>query len=133
MRHVTAKKEPMSQSAPHVIIADDDPGVRAIIAYIIQQTYPAATITSAYDGMEALDAYDQRGADIVVTNQTMPRLSGLELIAALRARQASLPIIMVSGETSHAPIALASGAARFVAKPFTYLQIVYALRSVRRP
>src|SRR6476660_1031920 len=118
----------MSQSY-HVIVADDDPGVRAIIAQIIRQLYPAARLSVVRDGMEALQVFDQQGADLVVTNQTMPRMRGLDLIAALRARQATVPIIMVSGAPAHAPVALAAGATRFVAKPFTYLQLVQALRS----
>jgi CheY-like chemotaxis protein len=117
----------------HVIIADDDAGIRAVLGYIVQQTYPSATISAVSDGLTALQVYDQQGADLVITNHTMPHLSGLDLIAALRARHATVPIIMVSGEVAQAQAALRAGAAQFVAKPFTRPQLVQALTSVLAP
>ena len=117
----------------HVLIADDDAGIRAVLVHIVQQTYPDATVSVVADGLAALHIYDQQGADLVVTNYMMPRMSGLQLIAALRARHATLPIIIVSGEGALAPAALAAGASQFLTKPFTRTQLVQALISVLPP
>jgi CheY-like chemotaxis protein len=116
-----------------VIVADDDASIRAVLAHIVQQTYPGATVSAVADGLAALHIYDQQGADLVLTNYMMPRMSGLDLIAALRARQVTLPIIMVSGEVAQAPAALAAGATLFLAKPFTRTQLVQVLMSVLPP
>ena len=117
----------------HVIIADDDAGIRAVLAHIVQQTYSGATVSAIADGLAALHIYDQQGADLVVTNYMMPRMSGLNLITALRARHTTLPIVMVSGEGALAPAALAAGASQFLTKPFTRTQLVQALISVLPP
>jgi CheY-like chemotaxis protein len=114
----------------HVIIADDDAGVRAVISHIVRQTYPVVTISAVPDGLEALFVFDQHGADLVITNQAMPRLCGLDLIAVLRTRHATVPIILVSGDAANAQPGLAAGALRFVAKPFTSAQLEHALTSV---
>jgi CheY-like chemotaxis protein len=117
----------------HVIIAEDDVGVRAVITQIVKQTYPAATVSAVSDGLGALLVYDQQGADLVITSRTLRHLSGLDLIATLRARQATIPIILVSGDTGHAQPALAAGATQFVAKPFTRAQLVQQLTRLLPP
>jgi len=117
----------------HVIIADDDIGVRAVLVHIVQQTYPGATVSAVADGLAALHLYDQQGADLVLTNHTMPRMSGISLITALRTRNPTVPIIMVSGDISQAQAARAAGATHFLAKPFTRAQIVQVLISVLPP
>jgi CheY-like chemotaxis protein len=127
---VQREMEGMVSQPYHVIIADDDAGVRAVIGYIVRQTYPAVTISAVPNGLEALFVYDQYGANLVITNQAMPRLSGLDLIAVLHTRQTTLPIILVSGDAANAQPGLAAGATRFVAKPFTSTQLEQALTSV---
>ena len=117
----------------HVIIADDEDGVRAVLVHLIRQTYPSATISAFSDGLAALTAYDQHYADLVITNQSMPQMSGLDLITALRTRTTTLPIIMVSGDFFHEQAALAAGATAFVAKPFTRAQLAQTLRRVLPP
>jgi DNA-binding NtrC family response regulator len=117
----------------HVIIADDDDGIRMVLTHLVRRTYPAVAISAVADGATALQIFDRQGADLVITNQTMPHMSGLDLIVALRARHATVPIVMVSGEPAHASAALRAGATRFVAKPFTPAQIVQALTSVLAP
>src|SRR6266545_2179064 len=111
----------------HVIIADDDAAVRTVITRIVKRTYPAVIVSAVSDGMDALLVYDQQGADLVITNQTMRHLSGLDLIAALRARQATIPIILISGDSAHEQPALAAGATLFVAKPFNRIDLVQQL------
>jgi CheY-like chemotaxis protein len=131
--HTVRSTEALVAPFYHVIIADDDAGVRAVIVHIVQQTYPRATTSAVADGLAALHVYDQQGADLVLTNYMMPRLSGLDLIAALRMRNSMVPIIMISGEVAQASAALAAGATHFLAKPFTRVQLVQVLISVLPP
>jgi CheY-like chemotaxis protein len=83
-------------AAYHIIIADDDAAIRSIIARIIVHTYDPVTISAVPDGLDALLVYQQNGADLVITNNEMPVLSGLSLIERLRVLSATLPIIMIS-------------------------------------
>ena len=111
----------------HVIIADDEDGVRMVLVRYVAQVYPHATISALSDGLAALAAYDQHGADLVITNQSMPQMDGLRLIAALRSRSATVPILMVSGDTHQEIAALAAGASAFLAKPFKRALFVQTL------
>src|SRR5262245_30261147 len=72
------------RAAYHVIIADDDAAIRSLIARIVARTYDPVTISEVPDGLDALLIYQQQGADLVITNQEMPALSGLSLIERLR-------------------------------------------------
>ena len=118
----------------HVIIADDDDAVRGLIARVVARTYAAVTISAVTNGLDALRIYDQSSADLLITNQDMPGISGLGLVEALRVgRLATLPIVMVSADLKIEPRALALGVTRFVAKPFTLTRLAQVLTSLLPP
>jgi CheY-like chemotaxis protein len=118
----------------HVIIAEDDAGIGAIIARVVARTYPAVSISTLTNGLDALLLYDQRGADLLITNHDMPGLSGLSLVEMLRAvRQASLPIVMVSADASIQQRAFVLGVNEFLVKPFTLEQLVQTLTHLLPP
>ena len=111
----------------HIIIADDTDSVRGLVARIVARMYPAVRISAVTDGQDALDIFQSEGADLLITNNDMPRLNGIALVQHVRAISATLPIIMISGNTSLAPAASAAGVTRFVAKPFTLGQLTQVL------
>jgi CheY-like chemotaxis protein len=117
-------------AAYHVIIADDDTAIRSLIARVVARTYDSVTVTAVPDGLDALLSYQQLGADLVITNQEMPILSGLSLIERLRVLSTTLPIIMVSAHPSVEPRARAVGVTHFLLKPFLITQLVQVLTSV---
>lgn len=120
-------------AAYHVVIADDDAAIRALIARVVARTYDSVAISAVPDGLDALLIYQQRGADLVITNQEMPILSGLSLIERLRVLSATVPIIMVSAHPSVEPRARAVGVTYFLLKPFLVTQLVHVLTSVLPP
>jgi len=117
----------------HFIVADDDASIRALIVRIVAQTYPTAVISQVSDGRQALDIYEQQGADLLITNHTMPRLSGVDLVRILRARQVTIPIVMVSALPTQAAEALSAGVTHFLLKPFTLTNLVHVLTSLLPP
>jgi CheY-like chemotaxis protein len=118
----------------HVIIAEDDAGIQAIIARVVVRTYPMVSVSALANGLDALLLYDQRGADLLITNHDMPGLSGLSLVEMLRVlRKATLPIIMVSADSSLQQRAFALGMNEFLVKPFTLEQLVQALTRLLPP
>src|SRR4029078_7304883 len=98
------------------IIADDDAAIRSLIARVVARTYDRAMISAVSDGLDALLIYQHRAADLVITNQEMPILSGLSLIERLRVLSVTLPIIMVSAHPSVEPQARAVGVTHFLLK-----------------
>jgi CheY-like chemotaxis protein len=120
-------------AAYHVIIADDDPAIRSLIARVVVRTYPLVMISAVSDGLDALLLYQQVGADLVITNHQMPVLSGLSLTERLRVLSATLPIIMVSAHPSVESRARAVGVTHFLVKPFLIPELIHLLTSVLPP
>ena len=120
-------------AAYHVIIADDEVSIRALIVRVVAHTYDGVIISAVSDGLDALAIYQQRGADLVITNQEMLVLSGLSLIERLRVLSTTLPIIMVSAHQSIEPRARAVGVTNFLLKPFHISQLVEVLIGVLPP
>ena len=72
------------------------------------------------DPLEALEDIQQQGSQLVVTDLSMPSMSGLELLEAIRKTDIEVPVIMITGFSTedNAIRALRLGAADFVKKPF---------------
>lgn len=107
-------------AAYHIVIADDDAGIRDILTRVVGRIYPAATISTVADGLDALQIADQQRVDLLITNQHMPTMSGLSLVETLRVlRKATLPIVMISANVAIEPQARQLGVTEFLVKPFT--------------
>ncbi len=94
-------KPPMLRSA---LVVDDSMLIRHTVCRFLEER--GFTVESAANGVEALEVLDTMTPDCIVTDLQMPKMSGLELIAALRSRPstASIPIIVLTGThgaTSH--------------------------------
>lgn len=111
----------------HIIIADDTDSIRSIAARVVARTYTTVRISSVIDGLDALRIFEQEGADLIITNNEMIHLDGLELVRRLRAKNSTVPIIMMSGNRALQVHAQAAGVDRFVPKPFTIAQLTQVL------
>ncbi|WP_426520417.1 response regulator [Diaminobutyricibacter sp. McL0618] len=114
----------MSETAVvrRVVIADDDPDIRALMIIAAQRA--AVEIVAAVDnGQAVLDAIDGGGVDLVVLDISMPGMSGLEVADRMRAdsRFDSTLILVVSASvqmlTDQASVEVRSD--RFIVKPFS--------------
>jgi CheY-like chemotaxis protein len=112
-------ERPCMPSTAHILIAEDHAVVRELLTTIVARMYPTCTVTAVDNGAEALAVYDERGADLLITDFAMPIMTGLALTKALRARQATVPILVVSMNTAIAEVVLDAGANRFLPKPFS--------------
>jgi CheY-like chemotaxis protein len=81
-----------------VLVIDDEDLVRDVVARMLEELgYAAAT---AADGPAGLEVVERQRIDAVLVDLTMPRMSGADVIAALRARKPELPVVLCSGEGS---------------------------------
>ncbi|MGE3846682.1 MAG: PAS domain S-box protein [Gammaproteobacteria bacterium] len=101
-----------------VLVVDDEPGVRAFVGEVLRDL--GATVTSVEDGQAAL-ALLRAGSqpfDLVFTDQTMPRMTGIELLTALRGAEDATPLILCSGygDTARDKVE-GDGRALFLTKP----------------
>jgi DNA-binding response OmpR family regulator len=106
----------------HVLVADDEPHIGRIIKMKLEQG--PFRVTLAYDGREALDALE-RDADLslVLLDLMMPRLSGLDVLARMRAdqrwRDVPCIILTAAGQEQQHRRAMELGASEFLTKPFS--------------
>lgn len=108
--------EPSPTFAKRIIVADDHPWIRQAMVRMVIEILPTAEIIEAADGLEALQAYQQSGADFLVTDHQMPRMDGMTLIRRIREPAPDLPILMVSVNAHAKTDALAAGATWFSTK-----------------
>jgi len=103
-------------------VADDEPHIGRIVKTKLEQG--PFRVTLVFDGAEALEALRMH-ADIklVLLDLMMPQLTGLEVLAAMRAdpRWSSLPavILTAAGQDQRYDEAMRLGASDFITKPFS--------------
>lgn len=79
----------------HILVADDDEDIRRINTELLREAgYQVESVT---DGAAAWDALQQNRYDLLLTDNSMPKMSGCELIENLKEAGISLPVIMVTG------------------------------------
>jgi CheY-like chemotaxis protein len=78
-----------------ILLVDDDPIVRALYVYVLQEA--GAAVVSSGLATEALQLIDLQAPDAVVTDLKMPEHDGIWLLEELRARLPGVPVIAVSG------------------------------------
>lgn len=98
----------------HILIADDEPQIRSLLLELLSDE--GYTVAAAANGADALAQALARPPDLLITDNMMPRLSGLGLIARLRSRSAlAIPVILMSAIP---PFPLPAPPIVFMAKPF---------------
>jgi two-component system chemotaxis response regulator CheY len=118
--------------SPRVLVVDDDPTTRRLLAHMLKRG--GYDVTAVEDGRQALEALDQAGADLVVTDRNMPVVDGLALLKLVRASDAhrQVPLIMVtsSSDERDQPEAEAEGATVFLTKPVGSLELLTTVKRV---
>ncbi len=113
-----------------ILIAEDDAAVRAMVARSVEALGYSAICTP--DGKVAFATLIANPeVCLLVSDETMPEMDGPELIKRVRGSRvfSELPIIVMSSCVDPEDISrlLALGSNRFVAKPFTILQLQEAV------
>jgi two-component system, OmpR family, phosphate regulon response regulator PhoB len=111
----------MITTTPQVLIVDDDPDIRELLAFSFGRA--GFEIHTAADGQDALEVVAEHDPALVILDWMMPRMDGIEFCLRLRADEAhsTLPVIFLSARTSELDILMGTiaGAADFVTKPFS--------------
>jgi len=115
-----------------VLVVDDEPGIlRFLRASLESQGY---IVSTAATGSAALDMVRRHAADLLVLDLGLPDMDGLDVIKAIRADGAALPIIILSSrENESAKVAaLDLGADDYVTKPFGVDELLARIRMAQR-
>jgi two-component system response regulator PilR (NtrC family) len=113
---------------PRVLLVDDDETIRDTLYELLSEYYVCQTAETAEKALARLEADEY---DVVLTDISMPGLSGLELLGHVRQKFPDTPVIIISGigDQEHAQGLIRLGAFDFLLKPFS-LDVVE--KSVRR-
>lgn len=115
-----------------VLTVDDSASIRQMVSFTLK--------SAGYEVMEAMDGEDglakarSRIADLVLTDQNMPKMDGLTLIKSLRALPdyRAKPILMLTTESSDAmkSAGRAAGATGWLVKPFDPQKLLEVVKKV---
>jgi putative two-component system response regulator len=110
-----------------ILVIDDEPIVRMLVAEILEAAGHDVAVADSAE--QALAIFEAEELELVVSDVVMPGLSGLELLETVRARTASLPVILITGAGTYETLseALARGAAGLVTKPFSHAELQSAV------
>jgi two-component system, NtrC family, response regulator AtoC len=111
-----------------VLVVDDEENIRLVLRTLLKKHgYDVEIADSGEAALKALDSFDP---DVILTDVRMPKISGLDLLAALKAKQHPATVIVMSayGNVDLAIEAMKAGAYDYVGKPFKPDEIVLALR-----
>lgn len=102
-----------------VLLVDDEALFRQSVRDALEARDPSIQVIEAENGAEALWAFDAQAIDLLITDVRMPKMDGIQLLAALSQRQEFVPTIVVSahGGTDTRSLARSFGALAFVDKP----------------
>src|SRR3954470_11718943 len=110
-----------------ILVIDDEDVIRMLVMEILESA--GHDVTGADSAECALGLLEESDFDLVVSDVVMPGLSGLELLEAVHARRASLPVVLVTGAGTYDTLsqALTRGAAGLVTKPFAHADLQSAV------
>jgi DNA-binding response OmpR family regulator len=113
-----------------LVVDDDAPSVKMIAFLLREEGY---TVSTADNGVTALQLVEKEEPDLVVLDVMMPHLDGLETCRRIRSKM-HVPIIFLSakGETSDRVQGLELGADDYLAKPFEPAELMARVKAVLR-
>jgi len=115
-----------------VLIVDDDAGIRDTLSDLVRLL--GYSTSTAENGLKAMELFDDGPYLCVFTDIMMPKMTGLELVKEVKARDVSTPVVVITGYASveMAINAMKYGASDFISKPFKMKQIEFILKKVER-
>lgn len=125
----------MDQSSPRlkILVADDSPIYCKLVEHALSQEH---ALLFATNGRQAIDLFAEHQPDLVITDWTMPDISGLELCQRIRRdfRQVYAYVILLSSNADKEEVieGLAAGADDYVTKPFHAGELQARVRVGRR-
>jgi DNA-binding NtrC family response regulator len=113
-----------------LLIAEDEPILRIAIADALRKE--GWEVDVAEDGARAMTLFESHFHDVVLTDVMMPRVDGMEVLRRVKAMQPETTVILITAYATvdSAVEAMRQGAADFIAKPFSMMQLLLRLNNV---
>lgn len=114
-----------------VLIVDDEKAIRNML-WQMMKIYEAEDVLLASDGIDGLEMLDKGKIDLVLTDNTMPKLTGIGMIECIRNSQSSVPIILMTGYAVDGieKEALKAGANKVMFKPIDLKELIKIIKEL---
>jgi two-component system response regulator RegX3 len=114
-----------------ILLVEDEESYRDPLAYLL--TREGYEVVTAATGIDALEAFDEGGADLVLLDLMLPGLSGTEVCRQIR-RVSDVPVIMLTAKDGEIDkvVGLELGADDYVTKPYSSRELLARVRAVLR-
>jgi CheY-like chemotaxis protein len=128
---LTSSEEPLPAGSEHILIVDDEKEIRETCRMML--THLGYSVTTSGNPLEVL-ALIQQGQppiDLVITDQTMPKMTGIDLTSEIRRLRPDIPVILCTGYSDRLnyEIAREAGACDLLMKPMDLRGLSTAVRS----
>ena len=116
-----------------ILVVEDDAAIRRVNTEVL--TYSGYQVDAADDGAAAWDALQLKNYDLVLTDNDMPKVTGLELIRKIQTARLELPIIMATGTVPDEQLTQLTRYSSWqpvltLLKPYSFDELVEAVKSV---
>ncbi|MDB4053306.1 MAG: phosphate regulon transcriptional regulator PhoB [Octadecabacter sp.] len=121
-------------STPHVLLIEDEPAQREVLAYNLEAE--GYRVSRGEDGEQGLLLVDEDAPDVIVLDWMLPSVSGIEVCRQLKMRPETraIPIIMLSARSEEVDKVrgLETGADDYVVKPYAVAELMARVRTQLR-
>lgn len=119
-----------SASRARILVVDDEPDVRALVARLLSQSFDVTVAVDGADALEKILAGER--PDLIVCDVMMPRMDGLTLTKELKRdpQLSRIPIVMLTAKTRTSDMieGINAGARSYVTKPFKSEELLGKVR-----
>ena len=115
-----------------ILVVDDEPALLSELSLALErQSY---SVDTSEDGISAVERASNAIYDLIILDIMLPKMSGLEVLDELRAREIKTPVLLLSalGEVSDRIAGLDMGADDYLVKPFSIDELFARIRSLLR-
>ena len=121
-----------TKSRHRILVVDDDSDLRLLYAEVLAR--PGYHVDAAEDGAAGWEALQANNYNLLITEHSLPRLTGVELVRKLRAARMAVPVVMAAVRlptqelAQNPPLQLAA----LLSKPFYISELLQTVRAVLR-
>jgi DNA-binding response OmpR family regulator len=126
------KKQPQARATHRILVVEDDPDILQLNTAVLSQS--GYLVETAADGATAWDLLQLDTFDLLVTDNEMPGVTGLELLKKMRAARMIVPVIMATGAEPREEFARDPWLrpAATLNKPYTLDELLGTVRKILR-